>query len=93
MFVAEEVQKLLDSLKRCQSLEEVQRLHEAGEHLLVVDTLLQTFSQHMGRGRGGVGIPERHAQLLLLQDSLIKLKDYRVREGTGEGMSGPTMAG
>ena len=35
-----EVRKQLDSLRRCQSLEEVQRLHEAGEHEKVVQLLL-----------------------------------------------------
>ena len=30
-------------------------------------------------GSGGMSIPERPAQLLLLQDSLLKIKDYKVR--------------
>ena len=29
-------------------------------------------------GSGGMSIPERPAQLLLLQDSLMKIKDYKV---------------
>ncbi|ELU14548.1 hypothetical protein CAPTEDRAFT_199502 [Capitella teleta] len=78
LISAEEVQKQEESLKRCQSLEEVQRLHEKGSYAVVVETLLQTFTQGSMQRRGkDSNTPERHAQLLLLQDSLLKLTDYR----------------
>ncbi|KAI0212985.1 Calcineurin-binding protein cabin-1 [Lamellibrachia satsuma] len=70
----EEVRKQLDSLHRCQSLEEVQKLHEAGDHEQVVELLLS--AQQKNKGVPGV-LPERPAQLLLLQDSLLKLNDYK----------------
>jgi hypothetical protein len=58
----------------------VQRLHDSGNHSAVVETLLQTFTQSSVHRRSkDAGAPERHAQLLLLQDSLFKLADYRVR--------------
>nr|XP_056715006.1 calcineurin-binding protein cabin-1 [Euleptes europaea] len=77
----EEIDKKLKSLERCQSLEEIQRLYEAGDYAAVVQLLRPTlcFSGH-GRTKHlefVISIPERPAQLLLLQDSLLKLKDYR----------------
>ncbi|XP_072099642.1 calcineurin-binding protein cabin-1 isoform X1 [Mobula birostris] len=77
----EEIDKKLKSLERCQSLEEVQRLYEMGEYDQVVKLLRPTLSLGaIGRTKPlefGTSIPERPAQLLLLQDSLLKLKDYR----------------
>ncbi|XP_053135173.1 calcineurin-binding protein cabin-1 isoform X2 [Hemicordylus capensis] len=77
----EEIDKNLKSLERCQSLEEIQRLYEAGDYQAVVQLLRPTLS-FSGYGRTKhlefvISIPERPAQLLLLQDSLLKLKDYR----------------
>ncbi|XP_063000055.1 calcineurin-binding protein cabin-1 isoform X2 [Elgaria multicarinata webbii] len=77
----EEIDKNLKSLERCQSLEEIQRLHEAGDYKAVVRLLHPTLCFN-GYGRTKhlefvISIPERPAQLLLLQDSLLKLKDYR----------------
>ncbi len=69
------VQNRIDSLRRCQSVEEVQRLYEEGEYREVVTLLLQTFSQGSSPG---LPVQERHAQLLLLQDSQLKLEDYKV---------------
>nr|XP_041575356.1 calcineurin-binding protein cabin-1 isoform X4 [Taeniopygia guttata] len=77
----EEIEKNLKSLERCQSLEEIQRLYEAGDYNAVVHLLRPTLSFN-GYGRAKhlefvTSIPERPAQLLLLQDSLLKLKDYK----------------
>ncbi|XP_061458942.1 calcineurin-binding protein cabin-1 isoform X2 [Rhineura floridana] len=77
----EEIEKNLKSLERCQSLEEIQRLYEAGDYEAVVRLLRPTLS-FSGFSRTKhlefvISIPERPAQLLLLQDSLLKLKDYR----------------
>ncbi|XP_069789117.1 calcineurin-binding protein cabin-1 isoform X2 [Narcine bancroftii] len=77
----DEIDKKLKSLERCQSLEEVQRLYEMGEYDQVVKLLRPTLSLGaIGRTKPlefVTSIPERPAQLLLLQDSLLKLKDYR----------------
>ncbi|XP_075291207.1 calcineurin-binding protein cabin-1 isoform X6 [Opisthocomus hoazin] len=77
----EEIEKNLKSLERCQSLEEIQRLYEAGDYNAVVHLLRPTLCFN-GYGRAKhlefvTSIPERPAQLLLLQDSLLKLKDYK----------------
>uniref|UniRef100_A0A670JUT6 Uncharacterized protein n=1 Tax=Podarcis muralis TaxID=64176 RepID=A0A670JUT6_PODMU len=77
----EEIEKNLKSLERCQSLEEIQRLYEAGDYKAVVRLLRPTLC-FSGYGRTKhlefvISIPERPAQLLLLQDSLLKLQDYR----------------
>ncbi|XP_077806451.1 calcineurin-binding protein cabin-1 isoform X14 [Macaca mulatta] len=77
----EEIDKNLKSLERCQSLEEIQRLYEAGDYKAVVHLLRPTLCTS-GFDRAKhlefmTSIPERPAQLLLLQDSLLRLKDYR----------------
>nr|XP_014344546.1 PREDICTED: calcineurin-binding protein cabin-1 [Latimeria chalumnae] len=67
----EEIDKKLKSLERCQSLEEIQRLHEAGGYRAVVQLLQPTLSAGAaGRSKQLeflTFIPERPAQLLLLQ--------------------------
>ncbi|XP_031557657.1 calcineurin-binding protein cabin-1-like [Actinia tenebrosa] len=76
----ENVHKKLESLQRCQSLEEVHRLYELGQYEDVVQLLIPTLHQPQPKTKAselGMSIPERPAQLLLLQDSLIKLKDYK----------------
>ncbi|XP_048819840.1 calcineurin-binding protein cabin-1 isoform X5 [Lagopus muta] len=75
----EEIDKNLKSLERCQSLEEIQRLYEAGDYTAVVHLLRPTlcFSGRVKHLEFVTSIPERPAQLLLLQDSLLKLQDYR----------------
>ncbi|XP_060641249.2 calcineurin-binding protein cabin-1 isoform X1 [Anolis sagrei] len=77
----EEIDKNLKSLERCQSLEEIQRLYEAGDFRDVVALLRPTLS-FTGLGREkhldfAISVPERPAQLLLVQDSLLKLGDFR----------------
>uniref|UniRef100_A0A8C9DKL5 Calcineurin-binding protein cabin-1 n=1 Tax=Prolemur simus TaxID=1328070 RepID=A0A8C9DKL5_PROSS len=77
----EEIDKNLKSLERCQSLEEIQRLYEAGDYKAVVQLLRPTLCTS-GFDRAKhlefmTSIPERPAQLLLLQDSLLRLKDYQ----------------
>lgn len=61
---------------------QVHRLYELGQYKDVVDVLLNSLHHPppMGKiGNGGMSIPERPAQLLLLQDSLFKIEDYKVR--------------
>ncbi|XP_012604714.1 calcineurin-binding protein cabin-1 isoform X1 [Microcebus murinus] len=77
----EEIDKNLKSLERCQSLEEIQRLYEAGDYKAVVQLLRLTLCTS-GFDRAKhlefmTSVPERPAQLLLLQDSLLRLKDYQ----------------
>uniref|UniRef100_A0A8C4NFU0 Calcineurin binding protein 1 n=1 Tax=Eptatretus burgeri TaxID=7764 RepID=A0A8C4NFU0_EPTBU len=89
----EELCKKLQSLERCQSLEEVQRLFEAKDYSSVVSLLQPTLTSGAGSGGGTIAgvsqptqspkstsfsaaIPERPAQLLLLQNSLLRLKDF-----------------
>ncbi|KAF7239795.1 Calcineurin-binding protein cabin-1, partial [Varanus komodoensis] len=67
----EEIDKNLKSLERCQSLEEIQRLYEAGDYRAVVHLLRPTLC-FSGYSRTKhlefvISIPERPAQLLLLQ--------------------------
>ncbi|XP_054714787.1 LOW QUALITY PROTEIN: calcineurin-binding protein cabin-1-like [Uloborus diversus] len=77
-ITAENVQQQLESLQRCQSLEEVQRLYEHGDYAAVVDLLIVTFHQPRTKRKQNLeGVPERHAQLLLLQNSLLKLERYK----------------
>ncbi|XP_045145500.1 calcineurin-binding protein cabin-1 [Echinops telfairi] len=77
----EEIDKNLTSLERCQSLEEIQRLYEAGDHKAVVRLLRPTLcTDAFDRAKHldfMTSIPERPAQLLLLQDSLLRLQDRK----------------
>uniref|UniRef100_A0A3P8WKI3 Calcineurin binding protein 1 n=1 Tax=Cynoglossus semilaevis TaxID=244447 RepID=A0A3P8WKI3_CYNSE len=78
----EEIEKRLKSLERCQSLEEIQRLFEAADFEAVVRLLQPTLGYGGGGGRSKPlefvsSAPERPAQLMLLQDSLLKKRDYR----------------
>ena len=66
-----QIDKNLRSLERCQSLEETQRLYEAGDHKAVVRLLRPTLCPS-GFDRAKhlefmTSVPERPAQLLLLQ--------------------------
>ncbi|KAF5907335.1 calcineurin-binding protein cabin-1 isoform X1, partial [Clarias magur] len=77
----EEIEKKLKSLERCQSLEEIQRLFEAGDYQSVVRLLQPTLSYGPSSARTKPleyisSAPERPAQLLLLQSSLLHVKDY-----------------
>lgn len=64
-----QIDKNLKSLERCQSLEEIQRLYEAGDYTAVVHLLRPTlcFSGRVKHLEFVTSIPERPAQLLLLQ--------------------------
>ncbi|XP_036923186.1 calcineurin-binding protein cabin-1 isoform X2 [Sturnira hondurensis] len=77
----EEIDKNLKSLERCQSLEEIQRLYEAGDYEAVVHLLRPTLcTSGLDRPKHlefMTSVPERPAQLLLLQESLLRLKDHR----------------
>ncbi|XP_077317696.1 calcineurin-binding protein cabin-1 isoform X2 [Lithobates pipiens] len=77
----EEIENSLKSLERCQSLEEIQRLHEIGDYSSVVRLVCPTLCMS-GYSRSKhldfvTSPPERPAQLLLMQDSLLKLSDFR----------------
>ncbi|XP_075424588.1 calcineurin-binding protein cabin-1 isoform X2 [Ascaphus truei] len=77
----EEVENSLKSLERCQSLEEIQRLHDVGDFSSVVRLLRPTLCLS-GYSRAKhldfmTSTPERPAQLLLLQEALLKLEDFR----------------
>lgn len=77
-----QIDKKLKSLERCQSLEEIQRFFESGDYDSVVRLLRPTLS-YGGSGRIKAldfvsSVPERPAQLLLLQ----------VRRGDGRGAEG-----
>ncbi|KAF6080649.1 calcineurin binding protein 1 [Phyllostomus discolor] len=77
----EEIDKNLKSLERCQSLEEIQRLYEAGDYEAVVHLLRPTLcTSGLDRAKHlefMTSVPERPAQLLLLQESLLRLKDHQ----------------
>lgn len=73
-----QIEKNLKSLERCQSLEEIQRLYEAGDYNAVVHLLRPTLCFN-GYGRAKhlefvTSIPERPAQLLLLQVCFVSYK-------------------
>uniref|UniRef100_A0A8D3CSL2 Calcineurin-binding protein cabin-1 n=1 Tax=Scophthalmus maximus TaxID=52904 RepID=A0A8D3CSL2_SCOMX len=75
----EEIDKRLKSLERCQSLEEIQRLFESAEFESVV-RLLQPTLNYGSRSKPLEFVsstPERPAQLMLLQNSLLRLQDYQ----------------
>ena len=73
------LEKQIETLYRCQSLEEVQRLYDSSKYAQVVDLLLQTFSGGSARYKAfRQGSQERHTQLKLLQDSLLHLQDFQV---------------
>ena len=48
----EEVKRQQESLQRCQSLEETQRLYDSGQHQQVVDSLTATFASMQPAHRG-----------------------------------------
>uniref|UniRef100_A0A8C1MKL1 Calcineurin-binding protein cabin-1 n=1 Tax=Cyprinus carpio TaxID=7962 RepID=A0A8C1MKL1_CYPCA len=75
------IEKKLKSLERCQSLEEIQRLFDTGDYQSVIRLLQPTLSFGPGSSRMKPldyisSAPERPAQLLLLQSSLLRLRDY-----------------
>ncbi|KAI3372339.1 hypothetical protein L3Q82_022837, partial [Scortum barcoo] len=75
----EEIDKRLKSLERCQSLEEIQRLFGSADFESVV-RLLQPTLNYGSRSKPLEFVssaPERPAQLMLLQNSLLKLQDYQ----------------
>ncbi|KAF7199778.1 calcineurin-binding protein cabin-1 isoform X2 [Nothobranchius furzeri] len=75
----EEIDKRLKSLERCQSLEEIQRLFESADFESVV-RLLQPTLNYGNRSKSLEFVsstPERPAQLMLLQNSLLKLQDHQ----------------
>ncbi|ROI74413.1 Calcineurin-binding protein cabin-1 [Anabarilius grahami] len=85
----EEIEKKLKSLERCQSLEEIQRLFDTGDYQSVVRLLQPTLSFGHGSARLKPldyisSAPERPAQLLLLQSSLLRLKDFSTCFETSE---------
>nr|XP_054757189.1 calcineurin-binding protein cabin-1-like [Lytechinus pictus] len=66
----------VESLQRCQSLEQLQRLHASGEHGKVVELLRPTL-RHTPKAVRPENTPERCSQLLLLIQSQMELKDTK----------------
>eukprot|EP00057_Strongylocentrotus_purpuratus_P020780 XP_011675254.1 PREDICTED: calcineurin-binding protein cabin-1 [Strongylocentrotus purpuratus] len=66
----------VESLQRCQSLEQLQRLHASGDHGKVVELLRPTI-RHTPRPVRPENTPERCSQLLLLIQSQMELKDAK----------------
>ncbi|XP_069132021.1 uncharacterized protein [Argopecten irradians] len=76
----DQVKSHQESLHRCQSLEETQKLYEAGNYEKVVDFILQTFTKPQLKGKTvafSAAVPERQSQLILLQDSLFKMDAHK----------------
>ncbi|CAJ0932528.1 unnamed protein product [Ranitomeya imitator] len=77
----EEIENSLTALERCQSLEEIQRLHDIGDYSSVVRLVCPTLCMSGYHRNKHLDLmtspPERPAQLLLMQDSLLKLSDFR----------------
>ncbi|XP_075688174.1 calcineurin-binding protein cabin-1 isoform X2 [Rhinoderma darwinii] len=76
----EEIENSLKSLERCQSLEEIQRLHDMGDYASVVRLVCPTLcvsGYNRNKHLDLMTSPERPAQLLLMQDSLLKLSDFK----------------
>ncbi|XP_061586396.1 calcineurin-binding protein cabin-1 isoform X2 [Cololabis saira] len=75
----EEIDKRLKSLERCQSLEEIQRLFESADFESVVRLLQPTlnYGNRIKPMEFVSSAPERPAQLMLLENSLLKLRDYQ----------------
>ncbi|XP_073530466.1 calcineurin-binding protein cabin-1 isoform X1 [Phyllobates terribilis] len=77
----EEIENSLKSLERCQSLEEIQRLHDIGDYSSVARLVCPTLCMSGYHRNKHLDLmtspPERPAQLLLMQDSLLKLSDFR----------------
>uniref|UniRef100_S4RUA1 Calcineurin binding protein 1 n=1 Tax=Petromyzon marinus TaxID=7757 RepID=S4RUA1_PETMA len=74
-----QVEQKMKSLERCQSLEEVQRLFKRGEYAQVARLLRPTLTEGAAaatEGQRRPALPERPVQLLLLQNSLLKLEDF-----------------
>ncbi|CAL1544545.1 unnamed protein product [Lymnaea stagnalis] len=69
-----EVKRLLEALQRCKSLEDTQKLYEEGRFDLVVENLLTTFN-NKSITQKSIAQRERPSQLLLLLNSLHKLKE------------------
>ncbi|XP_070531569.1 calcineurin-binding protein cabin-1-like [Ptychodera flava] len=81
IITLDKVKKQVESLQRCQSLEEVHRLYEICDYKKIVELLLPTLNQPTSKGKVmevGKTIPERPAQLLLLLDALYQIKDYQL---------------
>ena len=76
IFCVASVTSLLDSIRKCQSLDEVFELSDAGDHRRVVSLLLPFFND---RKSLDVMHTDRSEQLLILMDSLIKINDLQVR--------------
>ncbi|XP_072181988.1 uncharacterized protein [Diadema setosum] len=72
----------MESLQRCQSLDQLQRLQAAGSHSKVVE-LLRPSLRSVPRPVRPEGTPERCSQLLLLAQSLAALKDWKEAILTG----------
>ena len=82
-YISDKIQEQKKSLERCQSLEEVQRLHGEEDYRQVVKLLLPSVMQfNMAGGKPvtekSIAITERRSQLELLFEALLKLQDFSV---------------
>jgi len=71
------VRQQLKSLRQCQSLDEVYRLADSGEHDRVIDLLLPLFDVDKLFDKSGAS--DRYARSLLLIDSFLSLKNFEVQ--------------
>lgn len=68
-FRAGELEQQLDALRRCQSMEELRRLADSGQHSKVIDFLLPVSA-----AAKDLDIE----RMQLLQESIVACKEYRV---------------
>ena len=70
------VRQQLKSLRQCQSLDEIHRLADSGEHDRVIDLLLPLFDGDQLFDMSAAS--DRHARSLLLMESFLSLKTFEV---------------
>jgi len=76
LYFAASVRQQLTSLQQCQSLDEVCRLADSGEHSRVVDLLLPLFD--VDKLFDIAATSDRCARSLLLIESFLSLKNFQV---------------
>ena len=75
-MVAASVRQQLKSLRQCQSLDEVYRLADSGEHDRVIDLLLPLFDVDKLFDLSATS--DGYARSLLLIESFLSVKNYEV---------------
>ncbi|KAK3753418.1 hypothetical protein RRG08_056311 [Elysia crispata] len=71
----QEVSQMMESVQRCQSLEDTRDLYDRGEFSKVVENLMASFNEKNISAKSAAS-KERPSQLLLLLDSLLNLKRF-----------------